>query len=459
MARQTHQDDDLSFVASPELDGLQGLLRFARDPLGELTMARQAHGRLVRFRQLGVEFLYVAEPKVIEEILVGKHAELFKDNMTSHLSRVLGSGLLTNEGDSWKRQRKLLAPSFQPRQIEGYADVMVTQARDLVREYADGSRRDVHSDMMRLTLDIVVRTLFGSRITRVEEVETALDEIVGDFQQLLFSWRSVFPLWFPFPRRMRLELNRRRMKNILSEIIEHKRPDAEQNSDLLSRLIAASDDAGCGMSDEQLMDEAITVFLAGHETTALALTYALICLAENPEARESVADEIERVVGSRALTLEDAERLPWTRAAVSEAMRLYPPAWAIGRQLIEDSEIAGRKARKGTQILIPVWVVHRDPDWFERPTEYRPERWLEEERKELHRFCYLPFGGGPRVCIGNHFAMLEAVLVLASLVQQVRLDLPKAFRLELTPTVTLRPSGPVTMNVSRRDRVSQVVAV
>ncbi len=447
------------FAPAPELDGLGGILRFGRDPLGELEAARRAHGRLLSFRQLGIDFLFVAEPKVIEQVLISKHADLFKDRMTAQLSRVLGRGLLTNEGEPWKQQRKLLSPSFRPGQIEGYAGVMVERAREFGREYVDGSQRDVYYDMMRLTLDIVVRTLFGSQVVRAEEVETALDQIIDDFQALMFTWRTVFPFWFPFPERRRLEKNRRRFDEILSEIIERKRPSAHGASDLLSRLIVLTDEAGKGMSDEQLLDEAVTVFLAGHETTALALTYTLFCLARHPEARQRVLDEVDSVVGARPARFEDLEHLKWTRAALDEAMRLYPPAWAIGRQAIKPCELAGQTVPEGTQIMIPTWVVQRDPAWFDQATEFRPERWFGAATAELHRFCYFPFGGGPRVCIGNHFARLEAMLVLTSLLGQVELEVSDDFTLELTPTVTLRPRGPVPMRVRRRDRVSQDVAV
>jgi cytochrome P450 len=373
--------------------------------------------------------------------------------MTAQLSRVLGRGLLTNEGEPWRKQRKLLAPAFRPGQIENYADVMVQRARDFAGEYVDGSQRDVYYDMTRLTLDIVVRTLFGSHVVRAEEVETALDQIIDDFQSLMFTWRTIFPVWFPFPRRRRLEKNRRRFHEILSEIIEQRRPGADRASDLLSRLIVATDDAGKGMSDEQLLDEAVTVFLAGHETTALALTYTLFCLGRHPEARQRVLEEVDSVVGNRPVRFEDIERLKWTRAALDEAMRLYPPAWAIGRQAIKTCEIAGRSVPTGTQLMIPTWVVQRDPAWFDRATEYRPERWFDDATVELHRFCYFPFGGGPRVCIGNHFARLQATLVLTSLLGQVELEVSDDFTLELTPTVTLRPRGPVPMRVRRRDRV------
>ncbi|MGC4087913.1 MAG: cytochrome P450 [Polyangiaceae bacterium] len=439
----------LEFAHSKELTGFSGLLHFAKDPLGALEEARRLHGPLVTYRQPRARVLLLMEPAVIENLLVGEASKLEKDEFTRHLSHIVGRGLLTSEGELWKRQRKLLAPSFQPRQIAGFADVMVERTLAMLGGFEDGQQRDVHADMMHLTLDIVVRTLFGSEIVRASEVEVFLERIMSDYRSLMMSWRAALPAWFPFPARLRFKATKAALRRILNELIVDRRK-APPASDLLSTLIAARDDEGRGMSDEQLLDEAVTVFLAGHETTALALGFSLVLLSEHRELRDEVVTELDQVLGGAAPTHEYVQRLPLCNAVVREAMRLYPPAWAMGREAVEDFSLGGMQVTRGMQIVMSPWIVQRDARLFTEPLAFRPKRWLGSETAGLPRFAYFPFGGGPRVCIGNHFAMLEAVLVLATILSQVELDSLATTAPVLSPSVTLRPVGGFPMRVSRR---------
>jgi len=432
------------------LDGVRGLLRFADNPLGRLEDVRRQYGTRVFYEQRGIPFVIVMDPEGIEELLVEGAGSLNKDRFTSELGRVLGRGLVTSEGDLWRRQRKLMAPSFQPKHIEKLADVMVECTETLLAGYQSGQARDVHADMMRLTLDIVVSTLFGSTPIRSEEVDEHLSAIMSDFHALMFTWRAMFPIWTPFPTRLRLKRSRDRLQHIVREIIRNKRNSEASSVDLLSRLIAAQDETGRGMSDAQLLDEALTVFLAGHETTALALTFALCCLARHPLALTRLEKEVDDVLGDEPASLASVERLEFCGAVVKEAMRLYPPVWAIGRSAIEPISIGGKEFAEGTQFMLPQWVVHRDPAWFAEPLHFLPERWLSQAGQNIPRFAYFPFGGGPRICIGNHFALLEATLALASIVRRVRLSLPATFEFDLVPTITLRPRGPIQMYVEAR---------
>ena len=417
--------------------------------MAALEEARGLHGPLVKYRQLGVRVMLILEPAVIESVLVGEASRLVKDKFTRHLMHIVGKGLLTSEGELWKRQRKLLAPSFQPKQIAGFADVMVERTLAMLATFRDGEERDVHAEMMHLTLDVVVRTLFGTAIVRAKEVEVLLERTMNDYRDLKMSWRAAFPPWFPFPARLRFKSSRTALRGIINELIVERRklPPAD---DLLSTLIAARDDEGHGMSDQQLLDEAMTVFLAGHETTALALAYALVLLARHPRVRDQLTNELDRVLGGAPPRYEDAARLNLCNAVVREAMRLYPPAWAIGREATEDLSLAGEPVKRGTQLILAPWSVHRDARWFREPLEFRPERWLNGETSTLPRFAYFPFGGGPRVCIGNHFAMLEAVLLLATIVSRVQLDGQQNSELALSPSVTLRPAGSLPLRVARR---------
>jgi cytochrome P450 len=319
----------------------------------------------------------------------------------------------------------------------------------MLSTFHDGEERDIHAEMMHLTLDVVVRTLFGSEIVRAREVEVFLESTMTDYRDLMMSWRAAFPPWFPFPARLRFKHSRAGLRSIINELIADRRK-APPSSDLLSTLLAARDDEGRGMSDEQLLDEAMTVFLAGHETTALTLAFALFLLARHPDVRDQLTSELERVLGGAPPRYEDAARLTLCSAIVREAMRLYPPAWAMGREATEELSLLGCPVSRGSQLIVSPWIVHRDPRWFQEPLEFRPQRWLNGETDGLPRFAYFPFGGGPRVCIGNHFAMLEAVLLLSTIVSRVRLDREETSELVLSPSITLRPAGPLTMRVSRR---------
>lgn len=437
------------FAYSKELAGFSGLLHFARDPLGSLEEARKLHGPLAYYHQPAAKVLLLMEPSVIEAVLVGEASKVIKDEFTRHLSHVIGNGLLTSEGDFWKRQRKLLAPSFQPRQIAGFAEVMVERTLAMLETFEDGEERDMHAEMMHLTLDVVVRTLFGSEIVRAHEVETLLESVMANYRTLMMSWRAAFPPWFPFPARIRFKSTKKALRGIINELIVARRK-APPGSDLLSTLIAARDDEGRGMSDEQLLDEAMTVFLAGHETTALSLAFALFVLDQHPDVSVELSAELDGVLGARAPVYEDAQRLPYCTAIVKEAMRLYPPAWAMGREAIQDFSLLGYPVARGTQLITAPWIVHRDERFFEAPLEFRPQRWLNGETNELPRFAYFPFGGGPRVCIGNHFAMLEAVLIFATIASRVQLERSRVTELTLAPSVTLRPASDLPMRVTRR---------
>jgi cytochrome P450 len=273
---------------------------------------------------------------------------------------------------------------------------------------------------------------------------------MADFHLLVHTWRRLLPHAVPQPVRRRMRQGGRVVDDILMDIIRQKRAAGASGDDLLSLLLAARDDAGTGMSDAQLRDEAATLFLAGHETTALALGYAFVALAGDPAVRDWLHEELDDVLGDRLPGADDVPRLVRTGAVVDETMRLYPPAWIIGREPQTDVTLGGYRVSRGEQVLMSPWALHRDPRWFADPLAFRPARWLDGLADRLPRFAYLPFGGGPRVCIGNHFARMEAVLVLATIARRVRLDTAPGFRLRLAPAVTLRPAGGLPVVVRRR---------
>lgn len=441
----------LHLAPCPELSGFGSMLQYARRPLARFEAARRVSDRAVAFRVLGRPYIVLFDPKAIEQVLVTQHAAFEKDRFTNDLRRVLGDGLLTSDGDTWRRHRKLMAPSFQRSEVGAYGEVMAERARALVERQASGEVFDAHSVMMQLTLDILVRALFGTEVKRAPDVERLLEPVMHDYLPPAVSWRLLLPEWVPLPSRRRLARARRELDAILLELIAERRaagagPDAPA-SDLLGRLMLACDAEG-SLSEAALRDEAMTLFLAGHETTALSLTYGLRLLAQHPRERQALVAELDQVLGGRAPSLQDLPNLPYTRAVLDETLRSFPPAWALGREPRQDVVVAGVAIPKGTQVIVCPWVMHHDPQFFPEPDRFWPERWLTQPAPP--RFAYMPFGAGPRVCIGSHFALAEAMLILAVILQRVELELPAQPALELMPSVTLRPRGAVLMRMTPR---------
>lgn len=443
------------------LSGFRAMLKYGQQPLRRFEDARLVSDRMVAFRVLGMPYVTLFELKAIEQVLVTDHAVFSKDSFTQDLRRVLGTGLLTSEGELWRRRRKLTAPSFQRREVMVYGGVMAERAEAFVLSQKAGAVFDVHSALMHLTLDILARALFGTPVSRAADVEHLLERLMLDYLPAAAAWRVALPEWFPLSSRARLGRIRRKLDVILLSLISERVGSAgdaalerapasgpsSAPTDLLARLMQAKDEGG-SLSEVALRDEAMTLFLAGHETTALSLTYTLRLLAQHEHADGRLYRELEEVLAGRTPTMADLPNLPYTRAVVDEAMRLYPPAWAIGRTPLTDVALSGVRVAKGTQIIICPWVLHRDARFFAEPLRFAPERWIDGPAPP--RFAYLPFGAGPRVCIGQHFALAEAVLILATLMQRARFELAEPTELELLPAVTLRPRGPVLMRMHAR---------
>ena len=416
-----------------------------RDPLAFLRDISQEHGDVVRFRLPGQDIYLFNHPSAIDEVLRGQHERVIKDEFTRRLSIVGGNGLLTSEGSFWKRQRRLAQPAFHQQRVQSYAEVMVRHAERCAARFTLSETRDVHPDMMRLTLDIVAETLFGTDVTgSAAVIRAALDAAMDHFS----GYGVLIPFAIPTPSNRRFRRAMRELDEVVYRMIREHRA-AGDRGDLLSMLLTAKSDEGV-MSDQQLRDEIVTLTLAGHETTALTLSFALHALARHPHVESALHDELQRVLLDRSPTAADVPRLPYTRAVVRETMRLYPPAWAIGREATSPVRIGGYDVPAGTQLWAAQWVVHRDARFFPDPERFRPERWTPEFEQQLPRFAYFPFGGGPRVCIGNAFAMLEATLLLAVLVQNVRVRSTSNQELRFLPSVTLRPRDGVVLHVEPR---------
>jgi cytochrome P450 len=426
---------------------------YLRDQLGYLQAAVRDHGDLVRLRLGHLSTYIMVNPEHIDYVLRSHADNFMKDKMTRWLIPLVGEGLLTSEGDFWRRQRKLAQPAFQRQQIERYAEVMVDHTERMLDSWTEGQVRDTHDDMARLTLAIVAKTLFGAEIgDEASVVGESLRVVMNHFMSPM-RWLRVLD-YLPLPSSRRYWRAIRQLDEIIYGIIRRHRASGTDTGDLLSRLLSARDEqGGGGMTDRQLRDEIVTLVLAGHETTALVLFYTFYLLAQSPEADDRLTAELRRVLGDRRPTAADVPNLRFTEWVIRESMRLYPPAWGIAREALADCEIGGYSVPKGTQIFIVQWLVHHDGRWFDEPERFKPERWDNDFIKRLPPFAYFPFGGGPRICIGNHFAMMEAVLLLATIARKFRLTLEPGQTLELLPSITLRPQRALHMRLWANERV------
>jgi len=434
---------------------LGNLREFARDNLRFFQGQIRAHGDVVGGRFFNRRFVVLGHPDLVEQVLLAQHRNFVKHSFFwRHVTALFGRGLLTSEGDFWLRQRRLAAPAFHGKRIAAYADVMVTLTERMLDGWRDGEARDAHAEMMRVTMQIVAKTLFDAEVDDEQgEISRAFDDVV---EEIALRFRQPLPIpdWVPIARNRRYLAAVRQLDRLVYRFIAEHRADPRDRGDLLSMLLAARDDDGAGMSDAQVRDEVITLFLAGHETTAIALSWAWYLLARHPEIEGRLAAELDAVLGGRAPGLDDLPRLVYTEQVVKESMRLFPPAYAFGREAIADCEIGGYAVPAGTTVFMSQWAMHRDARFFPDPESFRPERWTSEFEAALPRYAYLPFGGGPRVCIGNRFAMMEAVLLLATVARRYRLRLASVAEIAPFASITLRPVGGVPVRLEARQRAA-----
>jgi cytochrome P450 len=416
---------------------------FRGDRLAFFTHLARTYGDVVAFRLAWRRILLLSHPDHIEYVLATNSRNFIK-HFALRLNRLLlGNGLITSEGDFWLRQRRLSQPAFARERLAGYGDIMVACAQRRLATWRAGETRDLHKEMMSLTLEIVGQALFGADVAREaravgEAMEVALACYVARLKSLF-----LVPTWMPTPRNRRLHAACRRLDDILFRIIKERRnrspADDRPADDLLSRLLHAQDEDGSRMTDRQLRDEAMTLFLAGHETTALNLTWTWYLLANHPEIEARLHAELGAVLAGRPPTVADLPRLGYAERIIQESLRLYPPVYVFGREAVHDCTIGGYPVRAGTTLLMSQWVVHRDERFFPEPEAFDPDRWLAPATKDLPRYAYFPFGGGPRLCIGNTFALTEAVLVLATIAQWFRFRPVPGHPVRPTAHLTLRP--------------------
>lgn len=429
------------------------LFRFRRDPLGFVTEAQRRYGDIAGWRFGPRPVFLLSHPDHVREVLVTRHRNFIKSYALQRARVLLGQGLLTSEGEFHLRQRRLSQPAFHRERIAGYGQTMADRAVATADRWEDGTTIDMARAMNRLTLAIVGKTLFDAEIDReADEIGAALTDALVLFERITIP----FSEWLdrlPLPSTRRFHRARARLDDTILRIIAEHRRSGRDHGDLLSMLLLAQDTEGDGggMTDAQLRDEALTIFLAGHETTANALTWAWYLLSENPAAEQRLHSELDDVLDGRPPTPADLPRLPYTRGVFAEAMRLFPPAWVIGRQPIESFELGGFTLPAGSIVMMSPWLIQRDERFFPEPLRFAPERWTPEAEAERHRFAYFPFGAGPRKCIGEGFAWMEGTLLIAALAQQWRMRLVPGHPVDPFPLITLRPRHGMRMRLERRD--------
>ncbi len=421
------------------------LYAMRRDPLAFFSKLAREQGDFVRFR-LGEhehDLFFLNHPDLIREVLVTQDRHFTKWFMVDRIREVLGQGLLVSEGEFHRRQRRLSQPVFHRERIASYADEMVSLAIRLRDRWQPGAVVDVCREMNWLAMMIVARTLFGADIeSDAGLINDALSEILDQFE------RSILPE----ADREDFESAMQRLDGVIYRIVQERRSEGGDRGDLLSMLLLAQDaeDDGERMSDLQVRDEVMTIFLAGHETSANALAWSWYLLAQHPEVEAQLHAEIDTALGGRRPKMSDVPALPLASRIFSEAIRLYPPVWAIARRAIEACQIGGQEIPAGSVVLLSQYVTHRDPRWFPDPERFAPERWTPEVRAERPRFSYFPFSAGSRACLGEAFAGVEGALCLAVLAQKWRLQIVPGHAVTLQPQLTLRARNGIKMRVESR---------
>lgn len=461
MSQLAHPEPAPNVLEPPSAGGLPILGQLPavqRDILGAFAeMAKRGDVVRVDFpRQTGY---VLSHPDAVKHVLVDHHRNYDKQTRGYRILGLgLGKGLVTSTGRLWRRQRRIAQPIFHPRRIDRFLPVMDRAVNGMLDRWKEGRPSggllDTDAEMMRLTLEIVGRCLMSTDLSSDSDaVGAAISVVLSEI-----AWRMAHPFMlpydFPTPRNLRMKRALREMHALVGRIVAERRSSDSAPDDLLQTFLSARDDeTGEAMDDEQLRDEIMTMVSAGHETTANALTWALMYLADHPEARERLEAEVDAELAADVpVDAEALGRLPWCEAVIEEAMRLRPPVWMLARNVVEDDVVMGYRVRKGAYVFLPTYVLHRDPRFWEEPDRFRPERFFGEARRRISKHVYFPFAGGPRVCIGAAFAMMEAKVLLARITRVARLERSRPGHVGVQPTVTLRPAGGLAQRLRWRSR-------
>jgi cytochrome P450 len=423
----------------------------SKDPLARMTEWARQYGDIFYYRVFARHVYFLNHPDLIKYVLATNPRNFIKGDAIRFNRRIFGNGLVANEGESWAQHRRILQPSFTHARVQSYADQMVNSTERLVGRWKDGEARNIHDDMIQLTLEIVAKSLFSVEIApQKDRFSTALDTLM----QLSSGARMLVPpilRLFPAPGNLRILLATRELDRIVNSMIDQRRAaDPGSHSDVLDTLLQSRYQDGEPLPRQQVRDEVMTLLLAGHETTAVALSWTWLLLSQNPDVERKLWFELRDVLGDRSPNMRDLTNLPYTDRVIKEVMRLYPPVWALVRTAKNDCEIGGYYIPAGATVLMSQWVMHHDPRYYDEPQRFNPDRWLDERAKASPQYAYFPFGGGPRSCIGAAFASTEASLVLATIAQKFQIRVDQHSIATPMPTITLRPRDGIRALLTKR---------
>jgi cytochrome P450 len=434
---------------------IKNSIEISKDILGFIMQNRPVYGDIFSADTITHDICFVTNPDYVKYVLQENNRNYIKSFGYEILKTLLGNGLLTSEGDFWRKQRRLAQPAFHKEKMDALAKTMSDAAGDLIAQWKNiadsGGEINILEEMNTITLDIVAKALFGADIHgNIEEIRKAIT-ISNEFAIKRIMRLIRLPLWVPIPSHIIFNKHSKKLNDIIYGIIDQRRKTPGKHHDLLSMLLEAKDEeTGERMTDEQLRDEVMTIFIAGHETTAIALSWMWYLLAKNNEAEEKAHIESKQTLNGGLPDLHHIRELKYVRNVIEETMRLYPPAWIVGRRPLKDDRIGEYHIAKGCNVLLSTYGIHRHPDYWKNPDKFDPERFSEENQKNIHKYAYFPFGGGPRLCIGNNFALMEAQIITATVLQHFKLELADDKTPEMEPLITLRPKGGIKMKIKNR---------
>ncbi len=430
-------------------------LEVLKDPLAFFKKTFHEHGDIYDVNSNIYTIYIISNPDLIQEVLQSKAKQFSKSDDYKILKHSLGNGLLTSEGEFWKKQRRIAQPAFYKESLRKLVATIIEDTNKFVDKWQHLQEVEVHHEMMLLTQEIVTNALFGTELhvdaEQIQENITIGNEFLSKKIMTPFS----LPIWFPTKASRQYHKSRRYNNRVITEVIENRRQDKKEYHDLLAMLMHAKDEeTGETMSNQQLKDEAITIFVAGHETTANAMSWAFYLMAKHPDKQEKVRQEAIRVLGEdNQLSFEKLRELEYTQMVINETMRLYPPAWSMGRKAIDDVEVGGYEFKKNATVLIDIYMTHRHTKYWDKPEDFIPERFTDEEKKKRHKLSYMPFGAGQRMCIGNNFAMMEMQVILALLLKNFTISLAKKSEIIAPePLVTLRPKTDIHIQIKSNNQ-------
>jgi cytochrome P450 len=432
------------------------LLAFNRDPLRFIDSLYREYGEVATITMMGLRFVVFAHPRAIKHILVDNARSFTNREAYPELRMLIGDGLLTIDGAEHRQQRRIVQPAFHRTRIERYAETMLAYTRRLLDSWEPGAEVDVADAMSRLTMAIAGATLFG--VDLIEETAAIGRAFLqaAEYTDLPAIALGHLPINLPFTPYGKFIRAKQQLDEVVTRIIAGRRQGNQEGDDVLSMLLAARDENGAPLTDRQVRDHVLTFLAAGHATTANALTWTFYLLAQHPRVMAKLTDELSTVLAGRDPSVEDLARLPYLEAVVKESMRLYPPAWAQARRAVADFDLEGYHFPGGSYVIVSQWVTHRRPDLWQNPEQFLPERFGPAAEVAIPPLAYFPFGAGPRTCIGMPFAMLEARLVLATILQRFRPMLAPGFRVVPRALIILQPANGLRVRLEQAERPVQV---